>query len=67
MEILKKIVDLKKSILETDQLVDDLLLSLEANKNKIESKDKKIIQLKDEVKTNVDKIDEIIKDFNANS
>jgi len=67
MEILKKIVDLKKSILETDQLVDDLLLSLEANKNKIESKDKKIIQLKDEVKNNVDKIDEIIKDFNANS
>jgi len=67
MEILKKIVELKKSILETNQLVDDLLLSLEAHKNRIESKDKKIILLKEEVKINVDKIDEIIKDFNANS
>ena len=67
MEILKKIVELKKSILETNQLVDDLLLSLEAHKNRIESKDKKIILLKEEVKINVDKIDEIIKDYNANS
>ena len=67
MEILKKIVELKISILETDQLVDDLLLSLEAHKSRIESKDKKIIQLKEEVKINVDKIDEIIRDFNANS
>ena len=67
MEILKKIVDLKKSILETDQLVDDLLSSLKAQQNRIENKEKKILQLKEKVKINVEKIDEIIKDYNANS
>ena len=67
MEIIKKIAELKKSILETDQLVDDLLLSLNAQQNRIYNKEKKILQLKAEVKVNVKKIDEIIEDYNANS
>ena len=67
MEILKKIAALKKSILETDQLVDDLLSSIKAQQNRIDSKEKKILQLKEEVKINVEKIDEIIEDYNANS
>ena len=66
MEILKKIAELKKSILETDQLVDDLLSSLKAQQNRIDNKEKKILQLKEEVKINVEKIDEIIEDYNAN-
>ena len=67
MEILKRIAELKKSLLETDQLVDDLLSSLEAQQNRIDNKEKKILQLKEEVKINVEKIDEIIEDYNANS
>ena len=67
MEILKKIAELKKSILETDHLVDDLLSSLKAQQNRIDNKEKKILQLKEEVKINVKKIDEIIEDYNANS
>jgi predicted nucleic acid-binding Zn-ribbon protein len=67
MEILKRIADLKKSILETNQLVDDLISSLEAQQNRISNKEKKILQLKEEVKINVAKIDEIIKAYNANS
>ena len=67
MEILKRITDLKKSILETSQLVDDLISSLEAQQNRISNKEKKILQLKEEVKINVAKIDEIIKAYNANS
>ena len=67
MEILKRITELKKSLLETDQLVDDLLSSLKAQQNRIDNKEKKIVQLKKEVKINVEKIDEIIEDYNANS
>ena len=66
MEILKKIADLKKSILETDQLVDDLLSSLEAQQNRIDNKEKTILQLKEEVKLNVKKIDEIIENYYVN-
>jgi len=67
MEILKKIAALKKSILETDQLVDDLLSRLKAQQNRIDNREKKILQLKEEVKINIEKIDEIIEDYNANS
>ena len=66
MEILKKIAELKKSILETDQLVDDLLSSLEAQQSRIDNKEKTILQLKEEVKFNVKKIDEIIENYYAN-
>ena len=67
MEILKKIAELKKSIYETDQLVDDLLSSLKAQQNRIDNREKKILQLKEEVKINIEKIDEIIEDYNADS
>ena len=67
MEILKRIAELKKSLLETDQLVDDLLSSLEAQQNRIDNKEKTILQLKEEVKLNVKKIDEIIENYYANS
>ena len=66
MEILKKIAELKKSIFATDQLVDDLLASLKAKQNKIDNKEKEILQLKEEVKLNVKKIDEIIENYYAN-
>ena len=45
MEILKRIAELKKSILETDQLVDDLLSSLKAQQSKIDKKEKKIFSI----------------------
>ena len=67
MEILKRIAELKKSILETDLLVEDLISSLKAQQNRIDNKEKQILQLKEEVKINVEKIDEIIEDYNANS
>lgn len=67
MEILKKITELKKSILETDLLVDDLLTSLKVQQNRNDDKEKKILQIKEEVKINVEKIDEIIENYNANS
>ena len=67
MEILKRIAELKRFILETDQLVDDLLSSLKAQQNRIDNKEKKILKLKKEIKINVKKIDEIIEEYNANS
>ena len=67
MEILKKISDLKKKITQTEQLVDDLLLSLEAKQNNIDKKDQIIQNLKDQIKINLNKIDKIIEDYNANS
>ena len=67
MEILKKIDNLKKSIHETDLLLDKLIFSLEAQKSKVEGKENTILQLKNEIKKNVEKIDKIIKVYNANS
>ena len=67
MEILKKIAELKKSMQETNQLVDELISSLEAQTIKAENKSKKILDLKEEVKNNVEKLDKIIEDYNANN
>ena len=67
MEILKKISTLKKSIDETDKLVDELVSSLQAQKLRVENKDNKILKLKKEVSKNIDIIDKIIEDYNANS
>ena len=67
MEISKRIAELKKSIFETDQLIDDLLSSLEHKQNKIINNEKRILKLKEEVKVNIKKIDEIIEVYNANS
>ena len=67
MDILKRIEILKNKVIQVDELVDDLLLTLEAKQNKIYIKENKILQLKEVVKKNVDKIDSIIDEYNANS
>ena len=60
MDLLKKIEELKHRIDKFEQLTEDL------NEN-ILSKQKKIDYLKKQIHKNVDKIDEIIKDYNANT
>ena len=67
MDILKRIEILKNKMIQAEELVDDLLLTLEAKQNKIYIKANKILQLKEVVKKNVDKIDSIIDEYNANS
>jgi hypothetical protein len=67
MDILKRIEILKNKMIQAEELVDDLLLTLEAKQNKIYIKENKILQLKEVVKKNVDKIDSIIDEYNANS
>ena len=67
MEIEKKITILKKSIQETDGLVDEIISSLNNQKLKVENKEKKISQLKEEVRNNIDKIDKIIENYNADT
>ena len=60
MDLLKKIEGLKHRIDEFEQLAEDL------NEN-ILSKQKKIDYLKKQIHKNVNIIDEIIKDYNANT
>ena len=60
MDLLKKIEKLKDRVNKFEQLAEDL------NEN-ILSKQKKIDYLKKEIHKNVEKIDEIIKDYNANT
>ena len=60
MDLLKKIEELKHSIDKFEQLAEDL------NEN-ILSKQKKIDYLKRQIHKNVNEIDEIIKDHNANT
>jgi len=60
MDLLKKIDELKHRIDKFEQLAEDL------NEN-ILSKQKKIDYLKKQIHKNVNKIDEIIKDYNANT
>ena len=67
MDILKRIEILKNKMIQAEELVDDLLLTLEAKQNKIYIKENKILQLKEVVKKNVDKIDSIIDENDANS
>ena len=67
MDILKRIEILKNKMIQVEELVDDLLLTLEAKQNKIYIKENKILELKEVVKKNVDKIDSIIDEYNANS
>ena len=67
MEIEKEINDLKKSVLELEVLVEELISSLEAQKLRVSNKEKVISQLKEEVRTNIEKIDEIIKEYHANT
>ena len=67
MDILKRIEILKNKMIQVEELVDDLLLTLEAKQNKIYIKENKILQLKQVVKKNVNKIDTIIDEYNADS
>tara|TARA_Y100000741_G_scaffold273959_1_gene213990 strand:- start:177 stop:380 length:204 start_codon:yes stop_codon:yes gene_type:complete len=67
MEILEKISELKKSIKETDLLIEELISSLNAYKLRSENRDEKISKIKEEVRINIEKIDEFIEDYNANS
>ena len=60
MDLLKKIEELKHRIDKFEQLAEDL------NEN-ILSKQKKIDYLRKQIHKNVNKIDEIIKDYNANT
>ena len=63
----KEVIDLKKSIIELELLVEELISSLEAQKLRVSNKEKIISQLKEEVRTNIEKIDEIIKEYHANT
>ena len=67
MEIEKEIHDLKKSIIELELLVEELISSLEAQKLRVSNKEKIISQLKEEVRANVEKIDQIIEEYHANT
>ena len=60
MDLLKKIERLKHSIDKFEQLTDDL-------NDSILSKQKKIDHLKEQIKDKIEKIDKIIKNYNANS
>ena len=60
MDLLKKIEELKRRVNKFEQLAEDL------NEN-ILSKQKKIDYLKARILKNVKKIDEILKDYNANT
>ena len=67
MEIEKEINDLKKSVLELELLVEELISSLEAQKLRVSNKEKIISQLKEEIRTNIEKIDQIIEEYHANT
>ena len=67
MEIEKEINDLKKSVLELEVLVEELISSLEAQKLRVSNKEKIISQLKEEVRINIEKIDQIIEEYHANT
>ena len=58
MDLLKKIEQLKKSINKFEKLTDDL-------GDNILSKQKKIDHFKEQIQDNIEKIDKIIKDYNA--
>ena len=67
MEMEKEINHLKKSIKELEQFVEELIASLEAQKLRVSNKEKMISQLKAEVRNNIEKIDEIIEEYHANT
>ena len=67
MGIKSKIIELERSIRNTDLLVDEMITCLEKQKNKTTLKEKKILKLKEEVAINVEKIDEIIENYYGNT
>ena len=64
---MNKIAELKTSIKKTELLIDEMMLHLEEQKIKNTLKEQKILKLKEEVTINVEKIDEIIENYNGNS
>ena len=60
MDLLKKIKHLKHSVDKFEQLTDDL-------NDSILSKQKKIDYLKEQIQDKVEKIDKIIKNYNADA
>jgi len=60
MDLLKKIEKLKNSVDNFEKLTEDL-------NDSIASKEKKIGHLKEQIEANIVKIDEIIKNYNADS
>ena len=60
MDLLKKIELLKRSVDKFEQLTDDL-------NDSILSKQKKIDHLKEQIQDKVEKIDKIIKNYNADA
>ena len=67
MDILKKITQLKQKVKETDLLVDKLLSNLGEERLKSKTNIGNLNLLKSEVESSVNQIDEIVKDYNANS
>ena len=67
MSIVNKIVNLEASIKKTELLVDEMMLYLEKQKIKTTLKEDKILKLKEEVTSNVKKIDEIIENYYGNT
>jgi len=63
MDIIDKITELETSIKKTDLLVDSIISYLEEQKIQFNLKQDKILKLKEEVSTNVKKIDEIIENY----
>ena len=67
MDLLKRIKELENKIIQTEELIEDMLSSIDSNEVKVQSREKKIEFLKENIKKNVEKLDIIIKDYNANS
>ena len=67
MGIKNKIIELERSIKDTDLLLDEMISHLKKQKIKTILKEKKILKLKEEVSINVEKIDEIIENYYGNT
>ena len=65
MDVLKKIKLIREKINGLNNLNQELIETNLANKNKINSLEKKIKLLKNEIKESADDIEQIIKDSNA--
>ena len=65
MDIFKKIAELKQSILKTDNLIEKMLLNLKTQKIENKNKENRILNLKEKIRNNVEKIDKIIENYNA--
>ena len=66
MEILERIKNLKKTIQIVDELADELTMVLDAKNLIVKNQEYKLSSLKDEIRSNTLKIDEIIEEYNAN-